>query len=96
MPPGPVRSGRYSQPTQPAYPRPVQLPEDERIVHFSGVRFVAVGHAGNLHVADLRHVLREVPNQVTADDLQVIEVELQPRLGRRLALDDLGCERQPT
>ena len=61
----------------------VQQAEEMGVVHFTGVGFVAIGHAGNLDVADATrgNEAAQQHGEIAPDDLQVVEVQLQLQCG---------------
>src|SRR6476660_2012473 len=69
---------------------PVEQSENFGIVHLAPVRLAARGHGCDLNVADKRQVRLEAADEVAADDLHVIEVELNAQVRRADPLDDIG------
>src|SRR5260221_4129447 len=69
--PGPVFAGRPARPAE-----PVERLEHTRIVDLALVRLGARRHRGDLHVADQRLVRLEAPDEIAADDLHMIKIEL--------------------
>src|SRR5207302_258519 len=55
-----------------AVAEPVEFTEQERVVQFLAIGFVARGNAGDLDVTDDRHHLAQVHGDVAMDDLAVI------------------------
>src|SRR5712691_4257382 len=64
--------------------------EDLGIIDLALVRLVARGHRGDLHVRDMGQMLLEPSDQVAADDLGVIEVELDAQVRVFYLRDDVG------
>ncbi|KAG0738589.1 hypothetical protein G6F24_017571 [Rhizopus arrhizus] len=62
--------------------------EQVGIVQFAQVGLVPVGHAGDLDVADARHIALQLHGDVAFDDLAVIAVELHFQVG----CADLGAD----
>src|ERR1051326_7443608 len=60
---------------------PVERVEHGRIVDLALVGLAARRHGGDLHVADMGEELREPRQQVAADDLQVVGVDLEAQVG---------------
>src|SRR5579871_34485 len=69
---------------------PVQRREDFRKIDFALVRLAARRHRGDLHVADKREMRFQAPDQIAADDLGVIEIELNAQVRRTDLFDDFG------
>ena len=65
----------------------VEQIEKIRKVHFTDVRLVALGNAGDLYVPDVREIRTDVGRQIAVHDLAVIEIHLQPGIRRAHGLD---------
>ena len=72
--------GRYSPPTQPCIAEPVERREDRRVVDLAFVRLVPRRNGRDLHMADQRQVLFEPADEIAADDLRMIEIELDAQI----------------
>src|SRR5262249_4555258 len=59
---------------------PIEGREDRGIVDLALVGLVARGHGSDLHVRDHREMLLEARDQVTADDLRMVEIELDANI----------------
>ena len=66
----------------------VEQPEQPRVVDLALVRLVAVGHAGNLEMPDMRQPAPDLVGQVAFDDLRVIQVHLHAQVGHAHLLAD--------
>src|SRR5437667_7524564 len=64
--------------------------EYRRIVHFALVGLVAGGDRGDLHMTDNAEVLLEPAHEIAADDLRVIEIELDAQVRPLHLGDDVG------
>ena len=68
----------------------IERREYRGIVHFAFVRFVPRRHCRDLHMPDHGHVLFEALDQIAADDLGMIEVELDAHVRPLHLGDDIG------
>src|SRR5437879_4498003 len=64
--------------------------EDFGIIDLALVRLVPRRHRRDLHVSDQRQMLFESPDEIAADDLRVIEVELNAQVRPLHLGDDVG------
>src|SRR3954451_1790032 len=64
--------------------------EDLRIIHLAFVRLAPSRNGGDLHVADERKILFEAFDQIAADDLRMIEVELNAHIWPLKFGNDVG------
>src|SRR4029079_9666161 len=69
----------------------VERREYRGIVHFAFVRFVPRGNCRDLHMPDHWHVLFEALDQIAADDLGMIEVELDAHVRPLHLVYDIGA-----
>src|SRR5439155_5772541 len=69
----------------------IERREDLRIVHLAFVGLAARGNTGDLHMPDNRKVLLEPSDEIAADDLDVIEIELNAHIRPLHLGDDVGC-----
>src|SRR5258707_2875181 len=75
-----------------AIAEPVEFTEQEWIIQFLAVRFVARGNARDLDMADDRHHLAQPHGHVAMDDLAVIDVELKFQIGDLQFADQVARE----
>src|SRR5258708_39524594 len=60
----------------------IERREYRRVIDFAVVRFAARRHRGDLDMADQGTEFFEAPDQVAADNLHVIKIELDAQVGR--------------
>src|SRR5581483_12429146 len=75
-------------PARPA--QPVQRLEHAGIVDLALVGLAARRHCGDLNMTDQRQVLFEAGDQVPADDLDMIEIELDLHIGPADSRNEIG------
>src|SRR5215472_18112371 len=68
----------------------VERREDFGIVHLALVGLAPRRHGRDLHMADERQVFFESPDEIAADDLGVVEVELDAHVRPLHPGDDVG------
>ena len=64
--------------------------ENFRIIDLAFIRLLARRNAGDLHMADERQVCFEAPDEIAAEDLCVIKIELNAQIGAADLGDDIG------
>src|SRR2546423_11032979 len=77
-----------------AIAQPIEFAEQERIIQFLAVRFVARGNTGDLDVTDDWHHLAQPHGDVAMNDLAVIHVELKFEIGNLQLGDQVAGERE--
>ena len=66
--------------------------QDKGIVQFPMIRDAAIGHSGDLDMADQGQQGLHPPCHVALDDLDVVAIEHQAQIGRADLADDIGCK----
>ena len=82
--------GLYSQPMKPAIAEPIHRREYCRIIDLALVGLAAGRHRRDLGMPDDRQIFLEAPDQIAADDLDVVEIELHAHVRRADLADEVG------
>src|SRR6266576_2990 len=71
-------------------PKSIEHCKNRRIVHFALVRLMTRRHRGKLHMAHKAQMALKSSHEIAADNLRMIEIELDAHIRRADLGDDVG------